>query len=74
VCECDNTLSKNIKCSKRKYSERNKELNDVNNVEISYSILEMDLDQRELCELGELLGVRPHVKEVMNDVVKKNRL
>jgi hypothetical protein len=51
VAECDSLLSLNIKCSNTKYRETNKQYNNVNKVEISDSVLEIELDIEELCEL-----------------------
>jgi hypothetical protein len=70
VIECDSILSVNIKCSKRKYRESNKQFYNVNDVENSDSILEIELDSEQLCELS-YMAMRPHVKEVINDLIMK---
>jgi hypothetical protein len=66
MTECDSVSCVIIKCSKRKYSETN----NVNYVEINYSILEIELDLEELCELS-YMAMHPHVKYVMNDLIMK---
>jgi hypothetical protein len=70
VTECDSILSVNIKCTKTTYSEFNKKFNNVNKEDNRDDILEIDLDLEELCELR-CMAVRPHVKEVMNDLIMK---
>jgi hypothetical protein len=60
----------NIKCSRTEYNEINKQHEEPNSVINDDSILETELDSDELYELG-YIAVRHHVKEVINDLVKK---
>jgi hypothetical protein len=70
VGECDSTLGVNIKCYNTKLGETNKQYNNVCKAETSNSVQEIELDVEELCE-SRYMAVRPHVQEVMNDLIMK---
>jgi hypothetical protein len=63
-------LSINLKSSKGKCSETNKQFNNVNYIKSSGSILDIEQDLGELCE-SRYFPESLRVKEVMKDLIMK---